>query len=417
MLLAKLDGFGTNRGIIWLKLVLQMSKSFVPHKLALVLLGCHLCGKLPPLGETFSCHTGISQHGCGKKWMMDGPQEFLPSIELQNDLGFHCWKPPRNPWKVHRELKRRNVTADEIKRGSVVDQPLRCQLVDVKKLRFPMIFKDPSELRRQFADGSYPFLGGMISSLYVACGHKGLSPDDIDFLIDDSILHFFAGRGKRKKYLAQRCPGTKITVIGLHRDYVSNFGEKGYQFERLLTNQDMYGFHQLEVHEHLRLLRIAGFNVLVAGEVDAVDSDGKAVEFKAQKKINYQQVFLQMVSNSARVLLYPATQPRVTAIDKLSLQEIASTLGAAYLEKVSARIACAFEEASKLLIDAPNDCDQTWNILHQDDGTLSLQPADPKVALLPPKEVVRALLQASRSEEKNTGAAAIYLLRLCRMCI
>ena len=155
VLLAKLDGFGTNRGIIWLKLVLQMSKSFVPHKLALVLLGCHLCGKLPLLDETFSCHTGISQHGCGKKWMMDGPQEFLPSIELQNDLGFHCWKPPRNPWKVHRELKRRNVTADEIKRGSVVDQPLRCQLVDVKKLRFPMIFKDPSELRRQFAHGSY----------------------------------------------------------------------------------------------------------------------------------------------------------------------------------------------------------------------------------------------------------------------
>ena len=180
---------------------------------------------------------------------------------------------------------------------------------------------------------------------------------------------------------------------------MSNFAEKGYQFERLLTNQDMYGFHQLEVHEHLRLLRIAGFNVLVAGEVDAVDSDDKAVEFKAQKKINYQKVFLQMVSNSARVLLYPATQPRVTAIDKLSLQEIASTLGAAYLEKVSARIARAFEEASKLLIDAPNDCDQTWNILHQDDGTLSLQPADPKVALLPPKEVVIALLQASRSEE------------------
>ncbi len=233
----------------------------------------------------------------------------------------------------------------------------------------------------------------MISSLYVACGHKGLSPDDIDFLIDDSILHFFAGRSKSLKYLAQRCAGTKIKVIGLHRDWVSNLAGKGYQFERLLTNQDMYGFHNFEVHEHLRLLRIAGFNLLVAGEVDAVDSDGKAVEVKTQKKIKYEEVFLQMVSSSARVLLYPATQPRVTAIDKLSLQEIASKVGAPRLKKVSARIVRSFEEASKLLTEAPDDCDQTWNILHQDNGTLSLQPADPKVALLPPKEVVTALFQ------------------------
>ena len=249
---------------------------------------------------------------------------FLPSCEVLEDLGVYAWKPPGQDPKALQD-----VTVDDIQRGlQATDSANR--LVDLERLQLPVSFCDASELPLCTAAAKFPFTGGFMASLHVAVCRKGLDLKKIDFVIGGSILGFLSGQGKmRKTYLAQICPGTKIMVIGQSKNYEQNFGEKGYQFERLVTGQDMYGMHDLTTHEHLQLFRIGTFNVLVEAEVDAMDSQGRLVEIKTGNPRWFDvKELLQMISSGSQQLIHPYTRgPEVTEIVLKPLEDLAQEVG------------------------------------------------------------------------------------------
>eukprot|EP00435_Cladocopium_sp_Y103_P012299 s161_g3.t1 len=266
---------------------------------------------------------------------------FLPSIEVLEDLGFYAWKPPSGPKKSMGQ-----VTADDIRDGleadDIRDDPVtRLALEDVK---LPVSFRELKPQRT--SAGSFPFHGGMMACLHVTA-KRGVDLQDIDFLIGGSILAFLCEKGKKDAtYLAQKCPGTNIVVMSKHKTYEQNFGQRGFQFERLVTGQDMYGLHDLTTHEHLQLLRIGEFRVLVTAEVDAVDDLGRPVEIKSgDPRFFGIKEMLQMISSGSQLLIHPYTkQLEVMEILRKPIEDLAQQAGLEELQNMDGRIVAAFQQ-------------------------------------------------------------------------
>ena len=307
---------------------------------------------------------------------------FLPSIELLEDLGVYTWKPPSGPEKSLQE-----VTADDIRCGLQDDDLPRLDWTYLKNLNLPVRFR---ELRPQYASaGSFPFQGGMMACLHAA--RKRVDLQGVDFLIGGSILAFLCGKGKKNAtYLAQMCPHTNIIVISKHKTYRQNFGQRGFQFERLVTGQDMYGLHDLSTHEHLQLLQIGDFRVLVTAEVDAVDQ-GSPIEIKSgdSRFFGIKEV-LQMISSGSRLLIHPkGGREEVKEIICKSIEDLACQVGLEELKEMDQQIVAAFQKLhGRPMNSGPY-------ILHQG-IQLELHPTSGK-ALLPQKQVIQELLMDGTS--------------------
>lgn len=64
---------------------------------------------------------------------------------------------------------------------------------------------------------------------------------DVDFLIGGSIFGFLCGEGRMPHFLARKCPGANTVAISRQKTYQQNFGQRGFQLERLVTGQNMFG--------------------------------------------------------------------------------------------------------------------------------------------------------------------------------
>lgn len=310
---------------------------------------------------------------------------FLPSIEVLEDLGFYAWQPPSRPTKGMGQ-----VTADDIRDGLETDDPVT-QLA-LKDVKLPVSFR---ELRPQRTSaGSFPFHGGMMACLHVAA--KRVDLQDIDFLIGGSILAFLCEKGKKNAmYLAQKCPGTNIVVMSKHKTYEQNFGQRGFQFERLVTGQEMYGLHDLTTHEHLQLLRIGKFRVLVTAEVDAVDDQGRPVEIKSgDPRFFGIKEMLQMISSGSQLLIHPYTkQLEVMEILRKPIEDLAHQAGSEELQKMDGRIVAAFQQ-----LDASKQSmtDEPYRIILSNGH---LQLASQGETLLPLPQVIEELLEDDEDDE------------------
>lgn len=310
---------------------------------------------------------------------------FLPSIEVLEDLGFYAWQPPSRPTKGMGQ-----VTADDIRDGLETDDPVT-QLA-LKDVKLPVSFR---ELRPQRTSaGSFPFHGGMMACLHVAA--KRVDLQDIDFLIGGSILAFLCEKGKKNAmYLAQKCPGTNIVVMSKHKTYEQNFGQRGFQFERLVTGQEMYGLHDLTTHEHLQLLRIGKFRVLVTAEVDAVDDQGRPVEIKSgDPRFFGIKEMLQMISSGSQLLIHPYTkQLEVMEILRKPIEDLAHQAGSEELQKMDGRIVATFQQ-----LDASKQSmtDEPYRIILSNGH---LQLASQGETLLPLPQVIEELLEDDEDDE------------------
>ena len=282
------------------------------------------------------------------------------------------------------------VTADDIRDGLETDDPVT-QLA-LKDVKLPVSFR---ELRPQRTSaGSFPFHGGMMACLHVAA--KRVDLQDIDFLIGGSILAFLCEKGKKNAmYLAQKCPGTNIVVMSKHKTYEQNFGQRGFQFERLVTGQEMYGLHDLTTHEHLQLLRIGKFRVLVTAEVDAVDDQGRPVEIKSgDPRFFGIKEMLQMISSGSQLLIHPYTkQLEVMEILRKPIEDLAHQAGSEELQKMDGRIVAAFQQ-----LDASKQSmtDEPYRVILSNGH---LQLASQGETLLPLPQVIEELLEDDEDDE------------------
>eukprot|EP00438_Fugacium_kawagutii_P032042 Skav217858 [mRNA] locus=scaffold5889:108155:108991:- [translate_table: standard] len=275
------------------------------------------------------------------------------------------------------------VTADDIRHGlKEVEDPVP-RLVDLKGLKLPVSFRELNS--QSMSAGKFPFYGGMMACLHVAA-QKGVDLQDVDFLIGGSIFAFLCGKGRKDAtFLAQKCPGTNMVVISRHKTYQQNFGQRGFQFERLVTGQSMYGLHDLATHEHLQLLRVGNFRVLITAEVDAVDVQGRPVEIKSGKRRFFGiKEILQMVSSGSQLLVHPYTQGlEVVKVLCTSIGGLLHQAGLQELRELDGRILAAFHH-----LDASKQS-MTHEPYRLCEGQLRL--ASKNEALLPRQQVVQDL--------------------------
>ncbi|CAE7211404.1 unnamed protein product [Symbiodinium necroappetens] len=165
--------------------------------------------------------------------------------------------------------------------------------------------------------------------LYLAWQRRG-SLEGIDFLLGGQLSGSPGTQAIEAgtKYLTQRCPGTDVILLSKHKQYVQNYADIGFQFERLMTGRGISDKHDLMKTESLRIMHVAGFTVLFSADVDAVDECGCAVEMKTgNPKYFGTKVMFQMISSGARTLLSADINkrmhpPRLNAINQIRIEQL-----------------------------------------------------------------------------------------------
>lgn len=101
----------------------------------------------------------------------------------------------------------------------------------------------------------------------------------------------------------------------------------GFQFERLMTGKRFEDPHDISHTEHVQLMNIGHYTVLMSAEADAMD-DGHAVELKLMKdRGRSTKLFFQMVGSGSLSLYLGKNDGGVlTCVSKVQLQELAQDL-------------------------------------------------------------------------------------------
>eukprot|EP00667_Euglena_gracilis_P025117 EG_transcript_29300 len=145
--------------------------------------------------------------------------------------------------------------------------------LDYAGLRLPRHFQSlpPQQFPNQFPnDPSYlvPVLVAM---------QRGLSLDDVDFVLGGSSLEVLANRRVEcrtdilddTKFVVQRLGHALIVARSGY--YGSNYADVAFQFKRLVTGRRAEDQHGNTKCENVRLVRLGDFTVLFAADADAVD--------------------------------------------------------------------------------------------------------------------------------------------------
>ena len=227
------------------------------------------------------------------------------AVRCGADLGFVEWCPPpkRGGDKApYRYTALRHATADDIK---------QCTTSGAK----PDPIIEPSEMpesvrfrtdmpRHAVALNKFPYGQHRVAGLYHARRSGKCDLGTIDFYFGGSTLKMLSAQKIRKTnhYLAQRVPGTAIVMVQHATKYWQDYSKPGHQFERLLTGKPMDAVDDASRFEHVQILEVGRYRVLVAAEIDAVDGNGDPVEIKLKKTLGHTATFMQMISSGSLTL-------------------------------------------------------------------------------------------------------------------
>ena len=310
----------------------------------------------------------------------------LSWIEKVEDLGIYTW----NPEGLQQKRSFRMVTATDVLQG-LSDEGEPPTLVNIRGIRLPLNFALPVP---QQIPNVFPFDAGYMVPLRVAWQRRG-SLAGIDFLLGGSSLEVLAQQQPIEagtKYLTQRCPGTDIVLLAKHKQYIQNYAEVGFQFERLLTGREISHKHDLQKTESLHIMRVGGFNVLFSADVDAVDERGCPVEMKTGNPRYFgTKVMFQMLSSGARTLVSADINkkmqpPRLNAINQISIESLVQS-NRAMLPSAEQNISqglAYLKQAREISEEFPSELD-----FHG--GSIMLKPCR-DADLLPSKKEVEVLL-------------------------
>jgi hypothetical protein len=136
----------------------------------------------------------------------------------------------------------------------------------------------PNSHSNQFPFGHYD-----VASLCIASKHRNVDLNEIDFIFGGSTLEMLATHDTSSTYMACLVPTTTNTLLVRKcKEYIQNFSDVGFQFERYVTTGNMNESDDVKFIEHLQLMQIGSkFKVLICAEADACDDDGIPIEVKA----------------------------------------------------------------------------------------------------------------------------------------
>lgn len=213
------------------------------------------------------------------------------------DLGYYGWH-PEGPYK-----NLTDVTACEIMQSIDIDmKPPIAESMEALNEQLPKYF---ASLPPQEYKAKYPHMQPRITPLYVSVKHRGVKIQDVDFLFGGTILEVFANKAipPGKCYIVTVITGTDIILVAKDDEYIQNYSDHGFQFERLVTGKNLEERHDPSTVHHLQLMEVSGFCVLFAAEVDAMDDHGKTIEItKSNPKWWGTSKMFQMISNGSTTL-------------------------------------------------------------------------------------------------------------------
>jgi len=125
-----------------------------------------------------------------------------------------------------------------------------------------------------------------------------------------------------------KVPGTNTIALRYNLMFGQDYNVPGFQFERIMTGKRFEDRHDISLTEHVQLMKIGRFNVLMSAEVDAQDRNGNPSEVKLMKSgYGGSKVFFQMVG-SGSLSLYRGknTNGVLTSVNVLELDHMAESL-------------------------------------------------------------------------------------------
>ena len=171
---------------------------------------------------------------------------------------------------------------------------------------------------------------------------KRINVQSIDFILGGSGLEVLATETLPKGTLYVVCwvPHTNAIILKKHKVYPQEFADVGFQFERLVTGQEMSARHDMTQIEHLQLMDINDkFKILFSAELDAILKDEQPqaeqqqaeqqqrVEIKASNPKHWgTKTMFQMISSGSSHLCHgrkgKGTPPTLTNVELLSLETV-----------------------------------------------------------------------------------------------
>ena len=246
--------------------------------------------------------------------------ERLKKVVVVNDVGYFGWDVTNSGDKKKKEHPETSIEwLNMLERLDIDGKP--AFLTDIVKLNEELENKNEVKLSDKLLSRrknqtivfwEYPYSIPPVIACYVA-NERGVSLEDTHFLIHGGILGVLARCktiAKQESIMVQKLGGNVINVR-IIVDKNGFLGDAGHQFERLVVGDKVYSKHSLVQHQHLRELRVGGFNILVYAEADAIDpTTSKPVEIKTKNVLKEKaydrdklKFLLQMISNGSETLI------------------------------------------------------------------------------------------------------------------
>jgi hypothetical protein len=300
-----------------------------------------------------------------------------------SDHGYFSWKPIGS----YTDLS--NIMAISLIADCIKLDECPKDLVDTSRLELPIAFESlpPQDHENKFPYGRYD-----IASLYVASQHRGVNLDEVDFSFGGSTLEMLARKNASGPYMATRVPHSGTILVVKCKDYVQNYADFGYQFERLVTGLSFSDRPGVEFVEHLHVMMVGSHRVLFRAETDAL-YDGEPIEVKASKPRNWgTKVMFQMISSGSPNLCHGVKEGEdLVEINVMRLSEVVQK---ALLERSHATLEANILEGmvalKSQLVDAKDG--EVFKVSFSD-GSLRVELSNTESdVLLPPANIVQKLL-------------------------
>lgn len=260
----------------------------------------------------------------------------------------------------------------------------------------------------------FPYDHTYLPGLYVACAHRGVDIDELDFVLGGSSLHYLGEAATQtepsklgeKLYLPVLVPGTNVLLVAKQHEYKVEPSAHGYQFERFATG-GRFGDKSSEtvIFEHLQTMRIGKQHlVLICAEADAIDADGSTVEIKASAPRYWgTKLPLQLIS-SGSFTLYAGKKNKkeLLCVEQLNVGQVITDLcNQNTVERLERNISVALRKLKQFAKDGHFEQGTASCAIRFDDEGLRLEPLAKPVRVFPNTEVVSTLLKSKGNLRKK----------------
>jgi hypothetical protein len=226
----------------------------------------------------------------------------LTIFEPITDLGYFFWKPNDSlAYKTFTKVQSKKEILDQIQ----VNDSMPPTLVDLPSInrQLPKAFAHAHD---QTYRNKYPYKMPHIVPLYVAKKHHEVNLDTVDFVFGGSALALLASKKNSvdHRFIGFVVPHTKVVLVAKEKEYIKNYADMGFQFERLVTGGSFTDRHDTTSTEHLHIVKVGGkFQILFCAEVDACcSSNGNPVEVTTGNPRYFGNKAFQMMSSGSVAL-------------------------------------------------------------------------------------------------------------------